>query len=134
MPRATACRAWTLARAWLLQALAGGEPARPPPLSVVGETAGPPKALGEVEARAGGATMPAEFQQVKAIFLAAVEKADPDERAAYLQQACGGDAALRRQVEALLRRHEQAGSFLEPPAPDPQATGDVQPSGSNAAA
>src|SRR5438876_11232715 len=76
--------------------------------------------------------MSAEFQQVKEIFLAAVEKTSPEERAAYLRAACGGDAGLLRQVEALLRRHEQAGSFLEPSAGDPQATGDVQPSAADA--
>src|SRR5438552_899034 len=37
------------------------------------------------------------------------------ERGAYLDQACAGDAALRRQVEALLQAHEQAGGFLEAP-------------------
>src|SRR5438128_4867823 len=76
--------------------------------------------------------MSAEFQRVKEIFLAAVEKISPEERAAYLRAACGEDAALLRQVEALLRRHEQAGSFLEPPALDPQATGDVPPSAADA--
>ena len=59
-----------------------------------------------------------EFKQVKSIFLAAVEKADPDEREAFLREACGGDDALRRQVENLLRRHEDAGSFLERPPLD----------------
>jgi serine/threonine protein kinase len=48
------------------------------------------------------------------IFLAAVEKKKPGERAAYLEGACG-DAALRAQVVALLRSHEQAESFLEQP-------------------
>jgi WD40 repeat protein/serine/threonine protein kinase len=60
--------------------------------------------------------MAARFQQVKEIFLAAVEQTDPGEREAYLCQACGEDAELRRQVEALLRRNEQTGSFLERPA------------------
>jgi WD40 repeat protein/serine/threonine protein kinase len=40
----------------------------------------------------------------------------PAERAAFLEQACGGDAALRRHVEALLRAHETPGSFLARPA------------------
>jgi serine/threonine protein kinase len=31
---------------------------------------------------------------------------------AYLDEACGGDTALRQRVEALLASHEQAGSFL----------------------
>jgi tetratricopeptide (TPR) repeat protein/serine/threonine protein kinase len=51
---------------------------------------------------------------VEDIFLAAVEK-PPAERAAYLDAACGGNAGLRAQVEALLRSHEQAGSLLEQP-------------------
>src|SRR2546426_6639346 len=37
------------------------------------------------------------------------------QRAAYLDQACAGDAELRRQVEALLRAHEAAEDFLETP-------------------
>jgi serine/threonine protein kinase/tetratricopeptide (TPR) repeat protein len=69
--------------------------------------------------------MPAEFQRVKAIFLAAVEKADPAERAAYLRDASGGDAALLCQVEALLGRHEEAGSFLESPPVNLAATVDT---------
>jgi hypothetical protein len=40
------------------------------------------------------------------IFVAAVEKA-PADRAAYLDAACGSDAELRAQVEALLRSHER---------------------------
>src|SRR5438132_7219562 len=66
--------------------------------------------------------MPADFQTVKEIFLAAVEKAGLEERDAFLREACGGDEALRRQVEALLRRHQQAGSFLESPAQPLPAT------------
>jgi len=37
------------------------------------------------------------------------------ERAAYLDQACAGNAALRRRVEELLRSHSLAQSFLEEP-------------------
>ena len=51
---------------------------------------------------------------LEAIFLAAVEKT-PADRAAYLDAACGSDAELRAQVEALLRSHEEAGSLLEQP-------------------
>src|SRR6267154_1946303 len=39
----------------------------------------------------------------------------PAERAAYLESACAGDDALRRQVETLLQAHERAESFLETP-------------------
>ncbi|MCA1685106.1 MAG: hypothetical protein LC745_03810, partial [Planctomycetia bacterium] len=71
------------------------------------------------------------------IFHAALERAEPSERAAYLGAACAGDADLRRCVESLLRAHEGAGRFLEsapedvrgltapglsPTLPDPVAT------------
>jgi serine/threonine protein kinase len=56
------------------------------------------------------------------IFLAALEKSSPAERAAYLDQACGDDAGLRRWVEGLLRSHEQGGSFLDSPLFEPQPT------------
>jgi len=39
-----------------------------------------------------------------------------DERAAYLERACGGDAKLRQQVEALLKTHVRLGDFLEEPS------------------
>src|SRR5262245_55399804 len=50
------------------------------------------------------------------IFIAARDKTDPAARSAYLAQACGGDAALRRRVEGLLRASARAGDFLETPA------------------
>jgi eukaryotic-like serine/threonine-protein kinase len=52
----------------------------------------------------------------ESIFAAALEKGDPAERAAFLDEACAGDPALRREVEALLQSHEKAGCFLEQPA------------------
>ncbi len=66
--------------------------------------------------------MPADFKRVKDIFLAAVERASPVERAACLQEACGNDLPLRQKVEALLRQHDAAGSFLESPVQAPAAT------------
>ena len=60
------------------------------------------------------------------IFLVAVEKA-PAERATYLDAACGPDAGLRAQVEALLRSHEEAGSLLEQPLFRPIPTVDEPP-------
>jgi serine/threonine protein kinase/WD40 repeat protein len=50
-----------------------------------------------------------------AILNAALEL-PPEERAAYLDKACAGDADLRRRVEELLQAHEQAKDFLEAPA------------------
>jgi serine/threonine protein kinase/tetratricopeptide (TPR) repeat protein len=64
----------------------------------------------------------------KEIFLAAIEKPTPAERAAFLDQVCAGDAALRQRVEALLQAHDEPGSFLnKPPAAEPGDTGDVAP-------
>jgi serine/threonine protein kinase/Flp pilus assembly protein TadD len=40
----------------------------------------------------------------------------PDRRGAFLDAACGGDAALRMRVETLLRATENPGSFLQSPA------------------
>jgi serine/threonine protein kinase/tetratricopeptide (TPR) repeat protein len=46
------------------------------------------------------------------IFAAALEL-PADQRGAYLDQACAGDAALRGKVEALLRFHDEAGNFFD---------------------
>ena len=40
----------------------------------------------------------------------------PGERPAFLARACGDDVALRRQIEALLRAIEGAGTFLDQPS------------------
>ena len=37
------------------------------------------------------------------------------QRASFLDNACGGDEDLRRKVEALLRAHDRIGNFLEEP-------------------
>src|SRR4051794_24451525 len=47
------------------------------------------------------------------VFFAALAMADPAERAAYLDEACGADADLRRCVDRLLAAHPQVGSFLQ---------------------
>ena len=54
------------------------------------------------------------------IFLAALERPLPGERAAFLDAACGNDAPLRARVESLLRHHSEDG-FLEEPAADLQS-------------
>jgi WD40 repeat protein/serine/threonine protein kinase len=51
----------------------------------------------------------------QAIFVAALQE-EREHRAAYLDRACGTDAALRQRVEVLLDAHERAGSFLRQPA------------------
>src|ERR1700694_2326310 len=61
-------------------------------------------------------TMSVEPNNVKSIFLAAVDKPTPAERAAFLDEACAGDPAKRQRVEALLRSHEDPDSFPDLPA------------------
>src|SRR5262245_9895291 len=68
--------------------------------------------------------MKPEFRRVKEIFLAALELETPAERECYLADTCCGNVGLRRQVDALLGRHGQAGSFLQEPAVNIAATDD----------
>src|SRR6266849_584141 len=49
----------------------------------------------------------------EAIFDAALALA-PEQRGAYLTQACGKDAQLRGRIELLLRSHDHADEFLQP--------------------
>jgi len=60
--------------------------------------------------------------QLDSLFLAALEIDSAEQRAAFLESACGADPELRQQVEQLLRSHQQAGSFLERPAAELDAT------------
>src|SRR5262249_45161607 len=53
----------------------------------------------------------------RSIFLNALDREDPAERAAYLDQACAGRPELRRRIERLLQAHVEE-SFLEVPAPE----------------
>lgn len=46
------------------------------------------------------------------IFLEALQKPSPIERADFVTQACAGNEALRHDVERLLDAHERAGQFL----------------------
>lgn len=56
----------------------------------------------------------------------------PDERAAFLDIACAGDAMLRRRLEALLQSHAEAQGFLDVPAVEQLAVSSSAPA--NAAA
>ena len=46
------------------------------------------------------------------IFAEAIQKASPEERAAYLDQACGDDEQLRSAVQALLEAYENPDSLF----------------------
>ncbi len=54
------------------------------------------------------------------LFLAALQIADPHERAAWLDHACGGDAVLRQRIDVLLQALDKAGSLLDNPIVGPQ--------------
>ncbi|HEY7159541.1 MAG TPA: serine/threonine-protein kinase [Gemmataceae bacterium] len=54
--------------------------------------------------------------RVEAIFSAALSKESSEGQMAVLDEACAGDPDLRGRVEALLRAHQEAGSFLQRPA------------------
>jgi serine/threonine protein kinase len=56
--------------------------------------------------------------RAESIFFTALEKNTAAERADYLDEACGGDAALRHKVERLLDALPQAMDFLAQPAVD----------------
>src|SRR5262245_54497845 len=69
--------------------------------------------------------MKSPIQRQLEIFSAALERPVGPDRDAFLAQACGGEASLRQQVDALLAGHENAGTFLD------QAAGPVGPSGTH---
>ncbi len=53
----------------------------------------------------------------KAVFVEALEIADPEQRRQFLDQACGADQTLRQQVEKLLALSQSAGDFFKDCAP-----------------
>ena len=49
------------------------------------------------------------------IFTEALERMDPEERDAFLAQACQGDPSRRQRIDRLLAQHQCAADFLETP-------------------
>jgi len=58
---------------------------------------------------------PERWRQVDQVFQEALERA-PEERAAFVSEACGGDDSLRREVEALLAFDGETGDYIDAPA------------------
>jgi serine/threonine-protein kinase len=73
---------------------------------------------------------PERWQAVKQLLARALERA-PGERPAFLEGACGADAALRHEIELLLAAGEHTVGFLEPP---PAAAAPPESDGSELAA
>jgi|GEM_PF-81036 len=57
---------------------------------------------------------PEHYRHIGELYHAALEL-EPGERAAFLNQACAGDAALRSEVESLIASHEQAADSMAAP-------------------
>ena len=64
-----------------------------------------------------------ELQGAKAVFGKAVEIESPEDRSAYLDEACA-DPQMRAEVEELLSAIQRAGSFMSRPILEPQDTAD----------
>jgi eukaryotic-like serine/threonine-protein kinase len=60
---------------------------------------------------------PERWQQIEKLFHAALELKAP-ERAAFLEEACGNDKSLRREVESLLGQKEKPQGFMSIPVVD----------------
>jgi serine/threonine protein kinase/Tol biopolymer transport system component len=60
---------------------------------------------------------PDQRNQISRIYHAALER-PPEERRAFVKQACAGNDALRQEVESLLHYESASPQFLEIPAPD----------------
>jgi TolB-like protein/Flp pilus assembly protein TadD len=58
---------------------------------------------------------PERYRQIGELYHAALE-VEADERAAFLERTCVGDAELRQKVESLINSNEQAKDFIEVPA------------------
>src|SRR6478735_12602749 len=69
-----------------------------------------------MEPQIWGFAMTVDFERVKVVFQTAVAEHRPDEWDRYLDEACAGDADLRREVNDLLRAHQEGGSLLDRPA------------------
>jgi len=58
---------------------------------------------------------PEQWQRINRLYHSALER-EPARRGAFLDEACGGDESVRREVESLIAAKEKAGSFIESPA------------------
>ena len=54
-------------------------------------------------------------ERIREIFFEAYRKRTPLERSQYLDQVCGADSGLRKELESLLEAHDRSGSLLEVP-------------------
>ena len=72
-----------------------------------------------------------DWRRINDLFHRALEEA-PERRAAFLDESCGGDEALRQEVASLLEAHARAADFIEAPA-QTLTDLDADPTGAGAA-
>ncbi len=65
---------------------------------------------------------PERWKQIEHIYHRALE-CEQSQRSAFLQETCGGDSALRQEVESLLAHEQEAEDFIESPALEVAAKG-----------
>ena len=58
----------------------------------------------------------------QSIFLQALDRDTPEERAKWLDDICGRESPLRQRIDALLKRHQHARHFLEKPLVEVEGT------------
>jgi WD40 repeat protein/tRNA A-37 threonylcarbamoyl transferase component Bud32 len=63
--------------------------------------------------------VPIDPKRARALFLAAVQYPDPEDRAAILDRECPSDPEFREHVEALLRAHDRFNDVVNHPITDP---------------
>ena len=68
---------------------------------------------------------PERWRQIDKLFQAALEHPE-DQRPDFVREACGGDDALRKEVESLLGFHERGDRFMEGPGDRAEAIGSAE--------
>ena len=63
------------------------------------------------------------------LFDEALRLSQPEERAGYLDRACGANGPLRPELDSLLRAHDQAGDFMAKTVQVPGSDLSVEPTG-----
>src|SRR6185436_9137972 len=67
---------------------------------------------------------PQRWKEIEGVFLRAVE-IPPDQRASFLDEACKGDEALRREVQSLLANDNPSVPLMSEVLPDEELRSDM---------
>jgi hypothetical protein len=90
---------------------------------MIGELMPPHRHAFDADSNSGRRVMMRErWEKVAELFEGAVSRS-PEERAAFLDEACASDESLRREVETLLASHQDEDGALDKIASDVRAAG-----------